>query len=366
MTQYRTSRAVILNRFDDGLFGFNLANKSAFALDANLLQLLDAMSQDKTTADLAEELPDIDPDGLKSAIEALVEIGAVVEAGTEAAAMDETLTNKWLFGPSALALHFTTRDMEFITAEESETLQLEHLNAAPSPPLRIGLRDSAEIINLPDASQNDVVAFMAKRRTVRIPKDQSISIDAIGDILFAGFGIVGETRNVTGNLPLKMTPSGGARNPYEAYLIARKIDGLEPGVYHYCGLAHAMQKVNDNALPPLGSLVGGQEWANGMAAMVVLVAHFERTMWKYRDGNAYRVVLIEAGHIGQNIALAATSRGLTACPTAALSHSRIESLLGIDNPLVSSIYALAVCVPANDSGVTLYSSNADNPFAAKG
>ena len=69
-----------------------------------------------------------------------------------------------------------------------------------------------------------------------------------------------------------------------------------------------------------------------MPCIIFLVAYLERTMWKYSDSNAYRVVLIEAGHIGQNIMLAATQAGLSACPTAALAHSAIKDLLGLTAP----------------------------------
>jgi nitroreductase len=68
-------------------------------------------------------------------------------------------------------------------------------------------------------------------------------------------------------------------------------------------------------------------------------------MWKYEDANAYRVVLIEAGHIGQNMMLAATRHGLSACPTAALSHSVIKRLLGLDRLTDAPIYALTLSAP---------------------
>ena len=82
--------------------------------------------------------------------------------------------------------------------------------------------------------------------------------------------------------------------------------------------------------------------------MVFLVAFLERTMWKYSDSNAYRVVLIEAGHIGQNIMLEATQRGLTASPTAALSHSTIRRLLGLERLTQAPLYALTLSFPAEN------------------
>jgi SagB-type dehydrogenase family enzyme len=79
--------------------------------------------------------------------------------------------------------------------------------------------------------------------------------------------------------------------------------------------------------------------------MILLCAHMERTMWKYEDANAYRVILIEAGHIGQNIMLVATGHGLTACPTAALDHARAKEILGLTAITQAPIYALTLSVP---------------------
>jgi SagB-type dehydrogenase family enzyme len=355
MSRYKVARSILINRFDDGFFAMNLMKKSAFSLDAPLFELLDAMPTDAAPDELAAILPGQDSEAVQSVLEALVDVGAIVEVGSAAAEADAHLAASWHWGAPALSLHLTTRDCEFATSAESEAAQQARMKDDPPPPLRLSLQGGCTIINLPDPmADNALSALMAKRRTVRVPRDLAIPIKAVSDVLFAGVGVVGETRNVTGVLPLKTTPSGGARNPYEAYLIARDVEGLTPGVYHYCGLKHVLQAVSNDVLPHFGSLIANQDWADGMAAMIVLVAHFERTMWKYRDGNAYKVVLIEAGHIGQNITLAATNHGLTACPTAALSHSRIEALLGIDSPLVAPIYVLALAVPGEDPDVILY------------
>jgi SagB-type dehydrogenase family enzyme len=84
---------------------------------------------------------------------------------------------------------------------------------------------------------------------------------------------------------------------------------------------------------------------NNMPAIVFLMAYLERSMWKYQDPNAYRVMLIEAGHIGQNIMLAATHHKLTACPSAALSHEKIKQAFGIDGLTRTPVYALGLGAP---------------------
>ena len=162
----------------------------------------------------------------------------------------------------------------------------------------------------------------------------------------AGLGLIGEVETETGLLPLKTTPSGGARNPFEAYVFARNVDGLEPGIYHYSGRQHSLHRLKADPPQTVANLLGDQDWVEAMPCIVFLVAYLERTMWKYSDSNAYRVVLIEAGHIGQNIMLAATQAGLSACPTAALAHTAIKNLLGLTRLTQAPLYALTLSYPA--------------------
>ncbi|WP_265336217.1 nitroreductase family protein [Mesorhizobium sp. B2-1-8] len=68
-------------------------------------------------------------------------------------------------------------------------------------------------------------------------------------------------------------------------------------------------------------------------------------------------MLFEAGHIGQNMMLAATGHGLSACPTAALSHSAIKRLLGLDRLTDAPIYALTLSTPELDPHSAVRSIN---------
>src|SRR5262249_833121 len=123
-------------------------------------------------------------------------------------------------------------------------------------------------------------------------------------------------------------------------------EGLEPGFYHYSAFEHTLARLDGTELPKPSELMGGQDWTDDMPCLVILCAQFERTMWKYDDANAYRVVLIEAGHIGQNFMLAATRHGLSACPSAALNHAAIRRSIGRDQKFTHApIYALTLSKP---------------------
>jgi len=70
-------------------------------------------------------------------------------------------------------------------------------------------------------------------------------------------------------------------------------------------------------------------------------AIFQRTRWKYRE-RAYRYVLLEAGHIAQNLYLAATSMGLGACAVGAFYDSQFNDLLGLDPKEEAVLYLISV------------------------
>ena len=69
-----------------------------------------------------------------------------------------------------------------------------------------------------------------------------------------------------------MTPSGGARNPFEAYALVRNVTGLAEGLYHYSGVGHSLQRLGDldDTLP--SQLLGSQDWVDGAACIVFFVS----------------------------------------------------------------------------------------------
>ena len=299
--------------------------------------------------DEVERLLPLTPrDELQATVESLVEVGALVEEGSSSVGAELTFLSDWRWGVPTALFHLSVQDREYLTLEQSESLQRAHLVETPQPPLD-RTNQGGKAIALPDAlTGNDLLQLMARRRTVRAAARTPLTVSQISDCLFAGLGITGETENAVGKLPLSMTPSGGARNPYEAYVYARRVEGLEPGFYHYSAKDHTLAPIKTDARPKPSELLGGQDWTDDMPCVVFLCALLERTMWKYEDANAYRVVLIEAGHIGQNIMLAATRHGLTACPTAALNHSWINRCVAAEDSFTHTpVYALTLAYPGD-------------------
>ena len=83
-----------------------------------------------------------------------------------------------------------------------------------------------------------------------------------------------------------------------------------------------------------------------------MTAVFARTMWKYPKSRAYRVVLLDAGHLCQTFCLVATWLGLAPFCTAALQDTLIEKDLGIDGIRESVLYVAGVGLVPTASPIT--------------
>jgi SagB-type dehydrogenase family enzyme len=146
-----------------------------------------------------------------------------------------------------------------------------------------------------------------------------------------------------GRLPMKTYPSGGAQHPLEVYVLARKVEGLTAGLYHYAADAHRLERLRAGATSrQLRTYLPGQPWFGSASALLIITAVFPRMQWKYEFARAYRAVLTESGHLGQNLCLAATWLGLAPFCTMALADSLIERDLGIDGVAESVLYAAGV------------------------
>ncbi|WP_312238647.1 putative peptide maturation dehydrogenase [Stenotrophomonas sp.] len=204
----------------------------------------------------------------------------------------------------------------------------------------------AGAIPLPRIAPDAVAELLAGRTTCRnYALDRSLPLAMLAGMLQNVLMAQAQVETEPGVRFLKKNvPSAGSLHPLEAYVIARDVDGLSPGIYHYHAIAHELgrQAAQPDDLDALClRLLSGQHWFASAHAMVVLVCRFGRNFWKYRNhAKAYRAVTLDVGHVSQALYTAATVQGLGAFVTAAINESEIEGLLGFD-PMVEG--ALAVC-----------------------
>lgn len=229
----------------------------------------------------------------------------------------------------------------------------------PPPPALYDRDGPAPRIALPRAARTPLDEVLDARATCRnFDTAAVLSRDRFAQVLERVFGSHGQVHAADDFDVIKRTsPSGGALHPTEAYLLVRRVDGIAPGLYHYRPDSHALQPLAFDASAALAGAashpaaqdkdaldylawiaVGGQQWFADAHVLVVLAPRFARNFWKYRNHpKAYRVAILDVGHLSQTLQLAATELGLGAYVTAAINEVDIERAFGlthyVDGPL---------------------------------
>jgi SagB-type dehydrogenase family enzyme len=182
---------------------------------------------------------------------------------------------------------------------------------------------------------------LRQRRSVRRFRDGPLHETGLSQLLWAAQGITQAARGHG----LRTAPSAGALYPVETYLVVHTVAGIEPGVYHYGVEAHelAQLKTGDFRMEITRAALD-QESAYLADVVFVWTAVFGRSKWKYKQ-RAYRYVYLDAGHIAQNVALAAIALGLGSCQIAALYDDETNALLDVDGVEESAIYITVVGKP---------------------
>ncbi|MGH9360603.1 MAG: SagB family peptide dehydrogenase [Thermoanaerobaculia bacterium] len=276
--------------------------------------------------------------------------GLLVSEGSALDRKERRLERVWRWGLPARLFHFVTRDVPFASLAD-ERRQLHRLARKEPPPPPSVARRGPRLRLPPIASEESPGTLwhaLRSRRTRRQMRRAVLPLASFSQVLGWTWGAtrVMEDPGV-GRYLLKTSPSGGARHPIEVYPVVLRVEGVTPGVYHYDPVRHSLTRLRPGRLSRrVVRLCADQPWVAQAAAVCFMTAHLPRSMWKYHHPHAYRVVQLDAGHLGQTFHLVCTELGLAPFTTAALRDSEVEALLGIDGVAEVPVYAAAFGLPA--------------------
>jgi SagB-type dehydrogenase family enzyme len=330
---------------DDRLVFHNYRTGMRIAAAPVACEILHRFPRPRSVDAVAAELTRFRPTDVAEAVETLVAQTLLepVPAGRRAARAPSDSWSSW--HPAAGFFHFSTKDVPFETDEAAmETFMRKRLQSAPAPPAVKRYRRVPSRQLPPPATTGEFPAVLRERRTWRRFGARELALPALATLLGLSFGVQRWLDlGGLGRAPLKTSPSAGARHPIEAYVAARRVAGLEPGLYHYQAAAHHLELLRPGAdSAALRRYLAGQSWYGSAAALVIMTAVFGRTSFQYPYPRAYRSVLLDAGHLCQTFCLVATWLGLAPFCSAALADSVIERDLGLDGTTESVIYAAGV------------------------
>lgn len=301
----------------------------------------------------------------------------LLECDTREERRDRAIASQWPWGEEARWFHYRTRRTRFgydLATERAHLLAHAQIQPPPAPFTDLG----PPHLDLPAphalcAGLGDV---LRRRRTHRRFKNQPITLQELATVLHVTWGVTEQrTDPGVGPLVLKTSPSGGARHPTEVYCVALNVRGLRAGVYHYCAGRHSLSPLGATADPAglthaVVDVVTQQPWAGHAAAVFLMTSVTRRSAWKYPQAHAYRVLLLDAGHLGQTFHLVCTALGLAPWTTAALDEDAAEELLGLDDPTELVLYAAACGLPdepdAGAPGVRMGTTAHSAPGPARG
>ena len=179
---------------------------------------------------------------------------------------------------------------------------------------------------------------LKERHSVRSFAREPLSKLELSRLVWAAQGVSHKSQGMA----FRTAPSAGGLYPIETYVVVNRVKDIAPGVYHYSVAEHALEQLRTgNFSLQTARAALDQRMAHEANAVFVWSAVFERSKWKYKQ-RAYRYIYLDAGHIAQNVALAAVALGLGSCHIGALYDEEANELLGIEGEDESVIYMTAV------------------------
>ena len=317
------------------------AKRERISVAPIVVELLDLFSRPQPIELVARGFPPFSPRSVERQLHRLIRLGFLVRADGKTTLCN--LSAAWRDSFAAAYFHFATREVHYLTdSQEEERYLRKRLAQELLPPQFKAYRRKPGVgLSRPTAQPAaSLEEALSRRRTAREFRPLKVPFADLSAIVRGTWGRTGWLPpGILGRSITKTSPSAGARHPIECYLLAWRVANLRPGLYHY--------NVRNDRLERLAGgdfrnravrMAAGQGWIAAAGFLCVMTAVADRVFWKYASADAYRLFLLDAGHLAQTFVLLATARGLGSFTTAALNEGLIERTLGIDGVTEFPVY----------------------------
>jgi SagB-type dehydrogenase family enzyme len=210
----------------------------------------------------------------------------------------------------------------------------------PRPPFELEYDNSNPLIQLPELGEiklkdKNLRECIENRKSVREYSKKPLSIEELSYLLWCTQGV----KEITYKRILRTVPSAGARHPFETFILVKNVTGLKSGLYRFIGTKHALIEINldKNIAQKIKDACGSQDLYDTCATVLIWAAVPYRTAWRYWE-RGYRYLLIDAGHICQNLYLAGESIDCGVCAVDSFDDDELNKLLGLDGENVFALY----------------------------
>ncbi|HDS08727.1 MAG TPA: SagB/ThcOx family dehydrogenase [Firmicutes bacterium] len=222
----------------------------------------------------------------------------------------------------------------------------DQMRGIPNPPLEKPAGDSTGLIELGDPNEvkiiNENIRDLIKyRRSRRKFSDEKLSVEELSYLLWATQGI--EKLLNDNKVSLRTVPSAGARHPFETYLAVLNVEDLKTGIYRYLPVEHKLVFIKEvfDLKKKIKHASFGQNFVGDSAVTFIWSCVPYRGEWRY-PLTGHKVMLIDIGHVCQNLYLACESINCGTCAIGAYSQNEFDSILELDGENEFVVYLAPV------------------------
>ncbi|OLC38046.1 MAG: hypothetical protein AUH81_04780 [Candidatus Rokubacteria bacterium 13_1_40CM_4_69_5] len=174
------------------------------------------------------------------------------------------------------------------------------------------------------------------------PPAPRLTLEHLSAVLYLSAGV---TRKKTypggGEVLFRAAPSTGALYQTEVYVAVGAVDGLEPGLYHFCPGDFALRRLRDGDVRAALAEAAADPSLARRAATVMLTAIYWRNTWKYQ-ARGFRHLYWDSGTLLANLSAVANARGWAPRLLTGFGDADVNRLLGLDPAREAALELVAV------------------------
>lgn len=232
---------------------------------------------------------------------------------------------------------------------------LYHLNSEPwlnhaayadpaAAPEFLPVAEPSRAVSLPPPNgQSALASLLAARKSCRTFALAAMPLTNVAQLLDNAYGIIdlvvrdNGLRSVT-----RPVPSAGGLYPLDLRVATTRVTGIADAIYRYNVLHRCLEPdPRGQTMKELSEHLLTQYFLRDANLVFFLSAVFDRTCRKY-GARGYRYVLIEAGHVAQNLCLSATELQLGSLCVGGFRDQRLNRALALDEGREAVIYCVGV------------------------
>lgn len=224
--------------------------------------------------------------------------------------------------------------------------QTDQSMGVKSPDIAKAIEENAEIIDLPKPEDwkwqfgGDLTSLILERRSIRKFNEKPLSLEELSYLLWSTQAVRKKINNATSK---RFVPSAGSRHALETYLAVLNVTGLKQGIYRYLPVEHKLLFVYtpEDFKSKITVSVHNQIFCTKANVVFYWSAIPYRMEWRYEPASS-KLILLDAGHVCQDLYLATGAIDCGMCAIAAYDQKEADSLCRIDGENEMVVYIAPV------------------------